>query len=175
MKIAVEAAHLPANRPLERQLFDVDDRDVGAHLPSRRRDLAADPARSDHHGSASCCEVGAQSIGIGEGAQVVNAVQLGAGDSQSPNVCPRRQQQCVVAEDFAGSEDDLGLLDVHRNGARRKSQLDVVVGVVGLVVEEEPMSASLAAQPLFGQRHPVVGRHRLITDEQHAALESLLA
>ena len=74
-----DAAHLRAEHGVQRGRLRLDDRHLVAVVAGRRGDLEADPAGADdHHPPSAAGEVGQQPVGVGEGAQVADAVQVGA-------------------------------------------------------------------------------------------------
>ena len=96
--VAVEGADLGAEDPLVGQRERIDQRHVEAALARRRRELAADPAGADDGDASAGVEPLAQHVAVGERAQVVDAVEVGARDGNPPRLGAGRQQQLVVGE-----------------------------------------------------------------------------
>ena len=98
VQVAVDGADLGAEHALQRHRHRVDHRHVGAALARGGGELGADPAGADHDHPAVGVEALAQGVAVGERAQVVDAVEVGAGDRDPARLGPGRQQQPVVAE-----------------------------------------------------------------------------
>ena len=77
-----------------------------AALARRGGELAADPAGADDGHAAAVPEPLAQHVAVGERAQVVDPVELGARDLDPPRLGARGQQQPVVRQLAAVVERD---------------------------------------------------------------------
>ena len=96
--VAVDRAHLGPEHPLERDRVRRDHGHLDAPLAGGSGDLAADPAGADDHQPAAGVQAGPQCVAVVERAQVVDAIELAAGDAQPPRRRARGQEQAVVAE-----------------------------------------------------------------------------
>ena len=70
--------------------------------------LGADPARADRHQLAAGLDPLGDRVGVGDGAQVEDSVEVGAGDAEAARLGAGREEQAVVADALAAGEDDLG-------------------------------------------------------------------
>ena len=113
----------------------VDDGDVEPALARRRGDLGADPAGADHDDRAAAVEPLAQRVGILDAAQVEHAVERFARDREAARLGAGGEQQPVVAQPLAVVERHLADRRVQAHGRAAEPQLDLVLGVEGLVVD----------------------------------------
>ena len=88
VQVGEDGGHLVAQHPLQRQVGDLEDRDVRPVVPRRRRDLEPDPAGADHDDPAPRAEDGPDPVGVGKLAQVQDAVEIGAGHVETPRTEP---------------------------------------------------------------------------------------
>src|SRR4051794_25396371 len=96
-------------------------------------------------------------VGVGEGAQVVHAVEVGAGCLQSAGRGAGGEQEAVVVDRFAVAKHDGVSIGLERDGGGVRAQLDVLVGVEPLVVDVDLVAVGVAAQVVLGQRGPCIG------------------
>ena len=84
---AWRAAKTPADRvaedPLERDGGGVDEHDLGTHLAGGSGNLGTDPAGTDDGDAGAGPEGVTQPEGVADGAEVVDAVEVGAGDRRA--------------------------------------------------------------------------------------------
>ena len=173
--VAVDAAHLAAQHALQRDRVGGDEGDLESALPRRRGDLGADPAGADHDHRAAAVEPFAQRVGVLDAAQVVHAVELGAGNREPARLGAGGQQQPVVAQPLAVVERHLLQRRVHVDRRAAQAQLDVVVGVEALAVDVDAVAVGLAAQVVLRQRRALVRALVLGADEHQAPLEALVS
>ena len=173
--VAIDAAHLAAQHPLQRDRVGGDNGDLQSALPRGGGDLGADPAGSDDDDRAAAVEPFAQHVRVIDGAQVVNAVELGAGDREPARFRAGGQQQLVVAQPLAVVERDLLQRRVHVDRRAAEAQLDVVLGVEALVVDVDPLASGLAAQVVLRQRRALVRALVLGADKHQAPFEAFVS
>src|SRR4030095_929298 len=103
-----------------------------------------------------------QPFGVVDGAQVVDALQVLAGQPQADGLGAGGQDQAAaVAELVADLGGDRAGGLVQGAGPGRQEQLDLVVAVPDLVVGPDVVAPGLAAQERLGQRRPLVRQLRL--------------
>jgi hypothetical protein len=175
VQVAVDGADLRSQHALQRHRGGIDHRHLGAALARRGGELRSDPPGADHDHLAARLETPAQRVAVRERAQVVDRVQVGAGDRQPTRFCARGQQQPVVAELAPVLEPDLGAARVERAHGSAGDQLDVVLTVEGLRMDIGLLARGLRAQVILGQRRALVGSLRLGADQDDPAVEPLLA
>ena len=162
--------HLGGQRPGQRPVGGLDDRDRAARLARGGGELGADPARADDHDVVLPGEHGPQPLGVVQGAQQVHAGHaLGAGQRDrfgaggedagrrtgpAPPRCPARGRRGAAPSASPPS----------RSSMSERLEVDVEGGALGL-----------AEQDRLGQRRPVVGLVGLGADQRHRAGEALFA
>ena len=111
-------------------------------LPSarqRRGDLAADVRPADADDVLGAVELGADRVGVAEGAQVVDAVELGAVHLQPADHRAGRDERVLVADGLLRRERRLARRGVELHHARARQQLDGrAVEPAGLGTEARP-------------------------------------
>src|SRR3954471_2831568 len=175
VEVGVDLAELGAQHALERQGRLLDERDVDAALPGGGGDFGTDPAAADDHCRAAAPQAGGDGVRVREVAQVVDAIELRAGDRQAPRLPARGEDEPVVGDPLAGGEPCLtngGLDPVDGGGG---PQLDLVVVVERLGVDASGIALGLAPQVVLGERGSLVGQLGLLADEDDPALEALRA
>ena len=151
-------------------------RHLHAALARRGGDLAADPARADDDEPSAGVEHGAQRVGVLDGAQDVDAVEIGAGDRRAAGLRAGGEQQRVVGHALAAGEHDRAGADVERLDRRLGAQLDRVLLVPGRVLlQVDRVAVGLAAQVVLAQRRALVGALGLGAQQDDAAVESRVA
>ena len=98
MQVAVEAPDLRTEDPLVGQGQRVDYGDLQPELAGRRGELAADPAGAHDGHARARVEAPPQRIGIGQRPQVVDALELCAGDRHAAGLGPSGQEKRVIGE-----------------------------------------------------------------------------
>ena len=174
MDVEVDLADLRAQHPLQRQRGHLDHRHLAALLASRGGDLGADPTRADDHQALPALDSLGDPLRVGEGAQVVDAVELGAGNVEAAGPGAGRQQQPVVAESPIALEQQLLRPGLDPGHPGRGPKLDLVLAVeVGRV--DVRLLGGLAAQVVLRQRRALVRSLGFVADQDQAAVEALLA
>ncbi len=77
-----------AEDALQRDWSRIDEDDLGAHLPGRRRDLGADPPGADHDHAGRGADGVAKSLRVVDGAEVVDATEVRSGDAEASGDAP---------------------------------------------------------------------------------------
>ena len=168
-------AHLRTEDSGQRHRVSLDGGHLDSELPERCRDLGADEPETDHHGAAPGLRGGADPIAILHGAELEDAVEIGAGHRQGPVAPARGDEEPIVTNVLAALELDGLARRIDGGRAGPEPELDVVLGVVGGGIHELILEALLAAQVSFRERWPVVGRLSLGPDEQDFPVESFLS
>src|SRR5918992_3768757 len=147
-----ELAHLGTDGPRPEGVGQLQDGHPGVHLGGAGGHLGADEAATeDDHGLGSG-DRGPQPLGVVHGAQVVDALQVLAGQLQSDRLGAGGQDQAAaVVELVADLGGDRAGRRVEGAGPGGQERLDVVVAVPGLVVGAGRGSAGPAAGGLLGQ------------------------
>jgi len=169
-----DRGHLAAQDSQQRQLNGLEDGDRCAGPPGGGRDLQADPAGPDHDHAGLGVEDDPDPVAVLDGAQVVHAVQIGAGGRESPRRGAGGQQELGVADPAAIGQGHLVGGGVDCGGGDTEAQVDVVVGVPPFGMDEDGVPASAALQVFLRQGRPFVGPVRLGPEEHDRPLEALL-
>jgi hypothetical protein len=157
-----EAAHLRADGPGPDGVAPLEEGHPGVHLGGAGGHLGPDEAAAKDDHALGPGDGGPQPLGVVDRAQVVDALQVPAGQLQADRLGAGGQHQAgAVAELVAdlGGDGPGGRVQGARPG--RQQQLDLVVAVPGLVVGAGLVAPGLAAEELLGQRRPLVGELRL--------------
>ena len=107
VQVGEEAPDLGAEHALERQRRLLDDRHVQPELARRRRDLGADPAAADDDQPPARLQARGERVGVGHGAQVMDAGEVGARHAQAARLGAGGQQQALVGDALAAGQHDL--------------------------------------------------------------------
>ena len=124
-------ADLAAERGHQRKLRHFDDRDADAAVSGTRGDLEADPPGANDGQRGTFGQCGIQRIGVVDGAQVVHAVGVGAGDRRSARLRASGQQKLVVVHRAAVGQGDCSRFPIDCRHLGALLQVDVVVAVPG--------------------------------------------
>lgn len=155
VQLGEDLAQFGADDLVQRGRLRLDDGDLGAVAPGRRRDLQADPAGSgDHQMAVVAAERGqdvAQPVGVGEAAQMVDAGQVRARDVEAARFGTGGEQQLVVVDDGVVTELYGAGVAVDGGDGLAEVQLDVGARVPGRVLDEDAVALLLARQVPLGQ------------------------
>ena len=124
---------------------------------------------------AALLESSANRVTVGDRAQVVDAIELGAGKLQPPRARAHGKQQRVVVEFglTAVEPHTLGVrIDLRRCCAQ--PQLDLAVTVERLVMDAHRVAFGLAAQVVLAQWRAFVRQLLLGADQHHPAIKAAL-
>ena len=174
MEVEIDPAELGAEDPLERQRGHLDHRDLASLLAGGRGDLGADPAGPDDHQPLTVLDPLADQLGIADGPQVVDAVEIGAGHVEAPWHAAGGQEEAVVAQAPVSFEQELAHAEVDARHPGRGQKVDLMLGVERVRVDVR-LVADLPAQVLLGERRALVGPLGLVADQHQLTVESLLA
>jgi hypothetical protein len=108
-----------------------------------------DPAPADHDDPTPALERLADALRVGQGAQVEDAVEIGARQRQPAWLRPGRDEQLVVALVAAVAQHDLVGRPVDRRHPGAEPQVDAVLGVPALVVHVGLVAARGALHELL--------------------------
>jgi hypothetical protein len=175
MEVCEELSDPRAEDALEWHGGLLDHGHLGAEPARRRRGLAADPARADDHEPSAWTQCSPQPVGVGDGAQDVDAVATRSLDRWPPRCRPGRDQQPVVAQLLAVGQGDAVGARVQCGRARGRQQLDPLVRVEALIVYVRFGELAVARQVCLRQRRALVGQVRFVGDQDDAPVEALLA
>ena len=89
VQVAIDAADLASEYPLERHRRHLDHRHFGPQLARRSRHLAPDPTRPDHDHRPFSGDGLAQGVGVGDGAEIEDTGQGRPQGPSSVSVRPR--------------------------------------------------------------------------------------
>ena len=108
--VGVEGGEDPADRvaedPLERDGRGVDEHDLGTHLTGGSGNLGTDPAGTDHGHPGAGPESVTQPEGVATGAEVVDSVEVGAGDRQPSRGGARGDDDRAALDPLSAVEDE---------------------------------------------------------------------
>jgi hypothetical protein len=168
-------AHFRTEDPGQRHRVSLDGGHLDAELSKGGRDLGADESETDHDGAAPGLRGGADPIAVLHGAELEDAVEIGARHRQGPVAPARGHEEPIVTDVRAALELDVLARGIDASGPRPQPELDVVLGVIGGGIDELILEALLATQVALRERRPVVGRLSLGPDELDFAVESFLS
>jgi hypothetical protein len=165
----------PTSAPSTRHRSRLDHRHLSAPLARRGDELGADPPGANHDHATGEIETLAQRVAVGERAQVVDTVQISPRDRYPARLGASRQQQPFVGELASVVECDLRVDRVQASHRRPGHQLDLVLAIERLGVDVGLLARRLTSQIVLGQRRALVRALGLVADQDHFALETLLA
>src|SRR5436305_4470694 len=119
--------------------------------------------------------LGANRIGVPEGPQVVDTVELAAVNPQPPHVRPGGQQRLAEPDLVARLQLRDALVGVEARYRRPRHQLDVLLAPPLIRTEQDVLARLLAPEVLLRQLGAVVRRIRLAADEEDRAVGAGLA
>ena len=158
-----------AEGPREGDVLHHHDRALDALRGQRGGDLGADVAAADQDDVLGRLGVGADRVGVAEGAQVVDALVLGALDAEDVDHRPGAEQRLAEGDLLPALQLRRARRRVERHHVDAAQQLDVVLLVPGGRVDVGVLAGGLAAQVLLRERRPFVGRLGLAADQQDRA------
>ena len=147
-----------------------------SHCPARserRSHLDADEAAADDHRGLARRSGGAQPAGIGDGAQHERAI--GTPNRWPPRLRTRRKEALPEGDHGSVVQDSLASGRIQPLYARSEPQIDRSAPVPRLRFGEHELVGQVLAEELLAQGRTVVGRHRLVSDEQDGAGETVPA
>ena len=168
--VGEEAADLWAERPLERQARQVDDRHVDPELDGRRGNLGADEARSDDREPPTGNELGTQSLRVVERPEHVDAAS--AEGCRPPGPGSGREYERIPHE-VAASRAREPALRVDPLHPDPELEVDLELGPGGRSLEKEFLAG--AREELLRERRPFVRLVWLFADQCDRSVEPLRA
>jgi hypothetical protein len=115
----------------QRKLRHFDDGDVDAAIAGAGGNLETDPSAADDGQRRTFGKRRIQRVGVVDGAQVVHAVGVCAGNRRPAGLRAGGQQQLVVVHGAAVGKGDGVSLRVDRRHLGAELQVDVVIAVPG--------------------------------------------
>ena len=122
---------LASERAEQRQFGGLDHGDVRAAVAGVGGHLETDPAAAHDRQRGPLRQGGVEGVGVIDGAQVVHAVGIGAGDRRPSRRRTGGQQQLVVVQRALVGQSDEMAVRVDRRHRGAEPQVDVVVAVPG--------------------------------------------
>ncbi len=137
--------------------------------------LQPDVAAADDHHAPSRGALGADAVGIGNGAQVVHAGQVGAWRREPARTTAGSQHQCVVGQHQPVIEPHVLL--ARRDLAHAPPELSVhlAFGEELRRSDEQPLALERAGQVFLRQRRALVRQPRLIAHHRQLSRKALAA
>ncbi|CAB4911822.1 unannotated protein [freshwater metagenome] len=170
----VERGDLGGGDALEDAFCDLDDRDLDAQLPQRRRGFETDVAGADDHRSLGRPEAVADGPDVGGVAQVVNACEVHPGDVQRSRSRAQAEDELVVAHGVAVVQRD-GLGFSADSGDPGLAEGHLLLLVERRLADVEVLDRRRPREERLRQRRPLVGQRRLVADQQDLAVPSVPA
>ena len=136
-----------------------------AELAGDGGELQTDEAGADDDDGLGGFETPVDSVGFGERAQIHHAVEVGAFHRQQAVTGAERQHQMVVRERRPGGEMEARRVTVDACHAIAEQEIDTAGLVEGLRPQHQPVDGHLAEQISLRQRRALVGRRRLVADD----------
>ncbi len=161
----------PAHRPVGQ----FDDVHLSAVAARDRGEFKADEPGADHHDVVRRGEPVAQQVGLGEGAQITDAVELDPGQRRHPVARAGGEHEMAVAEALARGKTHGSAHPVDLAHPGSREVVDAVVVVEGIGPHQEEVEADLAVEIILRQWRALVGQHRFVADQGDRALVAVLA
>ena len=161
----VEGRHRRARDAVHDAVGHLEHGHLQPQLARGGGDLQADVAAADDEHARARGAGGADAVGVGDGAQVVHALELAARHLQAPRAAAGGEQQRVVGQHQLVVEAHVALARGDVGDAPAPVGLHAVVGEELRRADREPLALERAGQVLLRQRRALVGHPRLIADQ----------
>jgi hypothetical protein len=116
-----------AEGALKRHRLLHHDRAALAQLGQRRGDLAANVGAADHHDPLAALDIGSDRLGVGQRAQVVDALEVAAVNRQAAHHCAGGDEGAAEFDRLTVRERGRPRVGIERHHAGAGEQLDRVV------------------------------------------------
>ena len=151
----------------------LEQRHLQALAGRHGRGLQADVAAADHQQPLPGHQVRRHRVGVGQAAHHQHALQIAADvGRQAARPCTRQQHQLAVVDVAAVGQSDAAGRTVDAGDTRAQAQRDLLFLVPGRCTDQDLLHRQALGQVLLRQRRPVVGQHRLVTDQDQRAFIS---
>jgi hypothetical protein len=167
-EIADNRRHRAAHQP-RRQL---QDGDLGAELRRGGRDLEADKAAADQHERAARLELGANSRGVLEAAQIMNGQVIEGGEP--PRAASRGDQQLVVGEASAVGELHVLRRAIDPRRGRAELERDALLSIKALGLQQQCRGRQAVGEISLGERRALIRRVPLVAHQRDLGIGRLL-
>ena len=170
-----DQADVFAERAIERRLERLDRGDLEPALAHRRRDLGADEAHAHHDRAAAPGDRVPNTVGVGDGAQIIDTGQIEPRDREAPVPSAGGDEHVVELEAVPAVELQRPLLDVDPYDRGPEPGLDLALAVELRRPQQRLFERHPAAQIVLRERRAIVRQLRLRAHQHHPPVEALLA
>ena len=155
----------------EECVLHFDDADRASPGTGGSGDLEPDEAAADDDDGGVRDQRLADRQRIVDATEIMDPVELGAGQRQPSHPPARGQQELVIVKGLAIAEDQAVRLRLDPFDPHARTMLDALPGIKFGGVEERPLNPVIIAEKLLRQRRAFVGRVILLADEDDPAVE----
>ena len=145
VQVSKHRPDLNAEQAFERDVGGFDEGYLLAKLAGGRRHLRANPTGPDHNDPCRARESLTQRVAARKAPQVVDTLEVGAGNRYMPRSRSGGEQELVVGEASTRIQVDLLGCGVDGRDHRRGKQLDLVLFVEGIQMHRRLLETHLAA------------------------------
>ena len=175
MLVGIEGGNLRRHRARHQPVHRLEHRHVQSALGADRRHLQPDIAAAHHGDALARLEDILQPVHIGDGLEIVDARQVGAGAFQAAHPRAGGQQQLVIGQRAAIGEFHAALGTMDRLGSGVQDQIAAIVGIIIVGLQEQARALELAQQIGLGQGRALIGRIGFVAHHGDGAGKALLA
>ncbi len=154
---------------------DLDDMHRGTRADRDRGEFEADKPGADDDHFTRRGQPFAQNVGIGQGAQRKDAVELGARHRQCSAARSGRQHEMVAFDHTTRGQAQAAPRPVDRRNRVATDELDPLLFVKRAGPQQQFVETAFAGEIGFRQGWALVREPRLVADQHDAAGETLLA
>jgi len=174
MDPGVDLADLAAKRSLEGDRQSLDNQHVFSKLPRRGRHLGANEPGSDQQKAFGTAERVANRLAVPKRAERDHV--RGVGNAGQAPRCPTEAQHENVEGNLPSArQHELAFFHRAARHALVELELDVFLGIVSFLMQEDLRCLDLAAHELLGEVWPVVRPVEVCAEDRDVAVESFLA
>ncbi len=170
-----EARQRLARDPRQHAVERFEQHDLLAQLGEHRRRLQPDIAPADHHRLFDAVQLREHPVGIGAGADRVDADKVVTRAADAAGTAPRRPDQLAIADRHAIGGGHAVRHWIDRNHASVQQHLDIALGPEGGGADQNPLERLLARKILRRQRRALIGQFGLVAYDRDRPLELGLA
>ena len=125
VNLAKEVREHRSGHPGQQPILALDNMDVDAEFAGGGRNLKPDITTTDNRQSEAWLEPGLDRLGVLDGPQFEEALEVAARQAQTAGPCAGRQDEGVVGQDFVSRQRHAFGGPIDADHARRGSQRDV--------------------------------------------------
>ena len=176
MRVLVEARQLGCDRPAQQVFGELDHGDPATEGAGTGRDLEPDESAADHHHVTGGPEPPGEVVGLGQGSQGEDPIEVGALDLERAGGRAGRQGQARKREGTTGcrSRGAAGGVSDDLDDLVTGDEVDLLVLEPSGLTQEDRGPVVFAPEVGLRQQRSLVGRLGLVTDEGDALVVAQL-